>query len=188
MRWIVSIALITAALWGCAGGPDPDWRGPTPVHGVVYGYAGAPVAGVTVAANDGAPVHSDVQGRFTLPQLTPGAHSITARKPGYESLTAELLITDRTEIIYLRLRSANDFAREAQRALDHGSTGEASDLIDQALLIDPESPVLRYLSAIARALGGRHQEASVILEWFRQYEPYPAVALLRDRIETEAGR
>ena len=140
-----------------------------------------------VGANDDAPVHSDVQGRFTLSRLMPGVHRITAVKPGYEPLAAEILIADRTDVVYLRLWSAHDLAKEAQRALDRGSAGEAADLVDRAIQIDPESPVLRYLSAIAAASAGRRAEAMAILEWFPEREPPPAVLLLRDRLTTEVG-
>ena len=187
MKWLVCLVMPAIALGGCTGIPDAAWRGPTPIHGIVYGYSGVPLAGVMVGVNDTAPVHSDVRGRFTLAPLTPGGYEITAARPGYETLTSEIRIASRTDVVYLKLWSAHDLATEAQRALDRGSPDEATDLIDRAIRIDPKNPVLRYLGAISAAAAGNPLEGLSILAWFDDREGVPAVSLLQDRLTMEAG-
>ncbi len=186
--FVISAVLYAALLSGCAGTPDAAWRRPVPLHGVVYEYSGAPLGWVELRVDDGPPVHSDLHGRFSLPPLAAGRYTVTARKPGYETVVSEVWFTNRTDVLYLRLRSVEELSARIQAALDQDRTAEAIELLELALPVALKDDLLRYLLALAHARGGDTDAALAALEWFPAAGTPAAVVLLRRRIEEETVR
>ncbi|MFW6247854.1 MAG: carboxypeptidase-like regulatory domain-containing protein [bacterium] len=176
-----SVMLAVLAVASCASAPTASDFDRATLHGVVYGSDGLPVEWVEVSASDGPPVCSDIGGRFALPNVRQGPIVVRARRQGYEPAEVHAVFADRTQVLYLRLRSARDVMTEAQELLDAGLVAAACDAADRAVRLDPSLEPARYLAAIAHLRNGDAATA------FDRLEPLanrasPAVTLLDERI------
>ncbi len=175
----ISAVLCAVVLLGCAGTPDAAWTQPAPLHGVIYDASGAPLGWVELQVDEGPPVYSDIHGRFSLPPLTAGSYTVKAGRKGYETLTSEVAFTNRSDVLYLRLRSVDELSVQVQEALDRGRTARAIELLEAGLPANPEDEQLRFLLALTYARIGDVDGALSELKWFSSEEPPAAVELLR---------
>jgi len=132
------------------------------LHGMVYAADGRPLGGVAIVCH-GAPIaESDSQGRFSLP--SPAASlTILFSKPGYERVSAEVNPADRSQVLYARLRSAEDLLEESLDQHSQGAWTKARVLAEAALEADGNLATARFLLAALRYLAGEHQDALAAL-------------------------
>jgi hypothetical protein len=146
---IVLSGLILLSLMGCAtNAEDPTNFESAPLYGMVYDYQNRPVKSVEISWNDSVIAESDINGRFFLSDLPRGEHTLSFSKDGYEHLTLEIQFQNRTEALYLKMRSAFDCLTEANTLISQNAYYEGSVMIEIGLSIDPENEGLLFLNAI----------------------------------------
>lgn len=150
--WVFAI-LTAVLLASCATAgkrDDPAAFDAAPLLGMVYDAEGSPVQGVRITLDGKDAAESDLSGRFIVSGVTRGAHRFGARCEGYETVESEFRFLNRSQVLYLRLHSADQLLSAAERALEAGNIPEAEDALARAGKIDGASkPVLLYLEAIA---------------------------------------
>jgi tetratricopeptide (TPR) repeat protein len=119
-----------------------------PLFGMIYDQDNQPCAGVQLTVDGAAGPLSDIRGRFMVPALSRGRHTVSAARQGSEPLTQSFLFLDRTDVLYLRMTSFGQLLGMAQGALRDLQWGDARALLDRAAKIEPEDPLLRYLLAV----------------------------------------
>jgi len=156
MRKILGSFLLSALLLvGCASGGTNDARAfeKAPLFGMLYDEENQPCAGVKLAV-DGAASKSDtglvtdIRGRFMLPDLSRGEHSLMATKEGYEQLTVKILFQNRTDVLFLRIISFGQLLAKAEKALEERKWDDAEMFLVRAEKLEAGDTVLQFLRAV----------------------------------------
>jgi len=187
MKYIVSL-VVAMSLVGCSSAPGAFSSRAHPLEGIVYTAGGAVLRGAHITLDGHASVWSDSDGRFTITRVRHGEHRLHAHHDGYEPMTRTVRFARPTDVLHLRMRSADDLAQASQQALDRGGTAEAEQLIARALAVSPDSIRVRYLAAIVYARAGRFDEADRMLDHVGFDSTLPAVRLLAERIAKGESR
>ena len=167
---LMAAALAAALVTGCAtAAAGPFARGP--LHGIVYDGRNQPVALASVRVDGGRAVTSDVNGRFTVPDVRHGQRSVHAEKPGYRAVTESVEFVQRTQVLYLRVASANDLVDAAIAALGEGRYTDAGSYAAEAIAVAPEHRLGRFVAALAAIGAGDPRVATELLGWFGEPAP-----------------
>jgi tetratricopeptide (TPR) repeat protein len=158
------LALCIASIAACAGTPDPSAFVGAGLHGVVFDEGGAPVGWAEIRIAGGSPVHSDINGRFLVPNVGRGRVRVEVVKEGYEPLDAEVEFMRRTQVAYLRVYSASHLAELAEEHADAGRFERAIECAARAVAAMPGSEQLTYLAAVIHARAGRYAQARALLQ------------------------
>ena len=167
MRRIAAIGIVGALLFSCASrdAADPSRFEKADLFGMIYDEENQPCPGVMLRVDGKSsgpadePV-SDIRGRFVIPGLSRGEHSVTARKVGFEEVSTTILFLNRTDVLFLRMVSFAQLLGKAEKALEERRWGEADDLLARAERLDPGSSVLVYLKAVAAYKTGHAEDAA----------------------------
>lgn len=153
------------------------------LHGVVHDELSRPVALAEIVREGARPVHTDAQGRFALPRVSRGELTVRASARGYAETEAKVVFANRSQLLYLRLLSAEYYRRRAETALEAGDLSRARAELDAGQRAAPEDPELRYLSVIVSVLEGDPERALGELGWFARIPGLAAVTSLREGLE-----
>lgn len=166
--WVFMAIMSAVLLSSCATTgkrDDPAAFDAAPLLGMAYDSEGSPVQGVRIALDGIDAAESDLSGRFVVSGVTRGAHIFGAARDGYEPIESEFLFLNRSQVLYLRMHSADQLLSTAERALEAGNVSEAEDALTRAGRIDGVSrPVLLYLEAISAWNAGKAALAAEKLE------------------------
>ena len=121
---------------------------PAPLYGMVYDADNQPCAGVQVGVDGSAGPQTDIRGRFILPEISRGEHTVSAKKSGYETLLVGISFLNRTDVLHLRMTSFGQLLGMAEKSLGEQRWAEAAAFLGRAEKLDPEDAVLRYLLAL----------------------------------------
>ena len=171
MRRLVLIFLLSGLLMaGCASEGKNDARTfeKAPLFGMMYDEENQPCAGVKVsvdgAANDNdTGLVTDIRGRFMLPALSRGEHSLVAFKEGFERLTVKILFLNRTDVLFLRMVSFGQLLAKAEKALEERKWDEAELSLARAEKLDAGDSVLRFLRAVKAYRTEKYEDAVDLL-------------------------
>jgi tetratricopeptide (TPR) repeat protein len=133
------------------------------LYGMIYGYDQNPVEGAQLVVDGEPGPLSDLDGRFVIPGLARGTHTIEVTKDGHEPATVQVEFLNLTQVLYLRLWSLHELVKRGEEALASGHLSEAAQWTERALQIDPELAELRYLQAVIAIRDRRPAEAEAIL-------------------------
>jgi hypothetical protein len=150
-----ALVLSALLLGGCATQGNYDGRAfdKAPLFGMMYDEENQPCAGVKLAV-DGVASESDtgfvtdIRGRFMLPALSHGEHSLVATKEGFEQLTVKVLFLSRTDVLFLRMVSFGQLLAKAEKALEERKWDDAESLLARAEKLDAGDSVLQFLRAV----------------------------------------
>jgi hypothetical protein len=131
-----------------------------PLFGMIYDADNQPCDGVQLTVDGVTGPLTDIRGRFMIPDLTRGAHTITARKAGYEDLTATVSFQYRTDVLHLQITAFPQLLEMAQASLADQRWGEAQSYLDRAQKLDAQDSVLRYLFAVLSYKTGNYAAAA----------------------------
>jgi hypothetical protein len=159
------IALAAAVLMlivGCetTEDADPYVFETAPLYGMVYGYDKQPVSSAVIYVDGEAGPTTDLEGRFIVPNLARGDHTIRIVKAGYEESSAMLSFLNLTQVFYARLHSAADLIQMCEAALLSGDYFTARQSVDRALQLSRDNIEARYLDAVVLLYQGRAEEAA----------------------------
>ena len=122
----------------------------TDVNGMVYDFSNRPVAHADVSMGRWYRSSTDINGRFTIPKVPLGAHTITVNKKGFEKHSDEVNIREKGQIIYIRLPSQNQLLNLADDALTANNFILAEELLERAYQIDENNVEMLFYYASVR--------------------------------------
>jgi hypothetical protein len=177
IRSLILIPAVLVLAVSCASLKTND-QGP-PFYGMVYDMDNLPVQNARVFVDGKEAAGTDVNGRFVLSGLNFDSYAVELRKVGYESLVTQLDYFSSTQVLYVKMISADQLLGEAEAALAERRWEEASSLVDRAERTKPGAPVTLYLKAVVTFRRGDAQGARALLEGLlaKEYKE-PAVYLL----------
>ncbi len=172
-------ATLIAILSSCATSPSPVEFETATLQGMIYDEEHNPVqwASVSIAGLD--PVHTDIGGRFAVPEVLRGVVMIQVARDGFAPHAGEFLFANRTQVLYLRLNSGRYFLRLAIGALESEDGETAVQLAGQALTVLPGDPEARFVAALASYHIGDLAAAQTYLSGFSETRAFEAVTLFR---------
>jgi len=121
---------ITLASGGCASAPRPGGKRGT-LQGMIHDYDNRPVAGYLVSVDDKEKAYTDINGRFTVPDLALGTHTLSGEGKDHGPYAQTVEFADRTQIIYLRIPSNRFLYAQIDRQLSDGEYGPAQKTLLQ---------------------------------------------------------
>jgi len=144
---------------------DPNVFVRAPLFGMIYDEENQPCPGVrlTVDGKEGAAAGteatSDIRGRFVIPDLTRGAHMVSAKKEGFEEVSVRTLFLNKTDVLFLHMVSFGQLLTNAEKALEERKWGQADEFLARAGKLDSGDSVLLYLKAVKAYKTGKSVEA-----------------------------
>ena len=186
-------AAVCAALLALSCASQKEADGMTfdtaPLFGMIYDADNQPCAGVQLSVDGSNGLTSDIRGRFVVPDLTRGTHTVMAAKSGYEQLAVDVAFLNRTDVLHMQMTSFGQLLQMAQEALRDTRWAEAEGFLQRAEKLDPSDAVLRYLYAVHAYRTGAFAAAVDYLDAIESSgAPQPAVLLLQaDIYETRLG-
>jgi hypothetical protein len=184
---VSTVALLSASLCAallaasCASqkGTDPMSFDKAPLFGMIYDADNQPCPGVQLEVDGSSGPMSDIRGRFVLPDLSRGQHTITARKSGFEQLAVDVLFLNKTDVLHVQMTSFGQLLEMAQAAFADKRWSEGEGFLRRAEKLDPTDAVLRYLLAVDAYRTGAFSTAVDYLNLITASEgQQPAVLLM----------
>jgi tetratricopeptide (TPR) repeat protein len=157
----VAFALAVLALASCASQRNVDQQtfDTAPLFGMIYDGDNQPCAGVQLTVDGRPGPVTDIRGRFVVPDLSRGEHTILAHKAGYEDLSTNVTFLSRTDALHLGMTSFDQLLDLARQSIADTRWKEAETYLSRAARIDPADGVLRYLDAVLAWKKGDFQSA-----------------------------
>ena len=146
-RFALVVILSFVAL-SCAS-VQPRHEGPFIIHGMVYDDNGQPADGVTLSLGDDHSARSDFNGRFYFVDIMAGQYELRAEGKNLELLERKIHFNHPSEVIYLSMISTDGLYRSFRTEIEAKNWNKADRLIDRAIAIAPDAPLLRYAKAVA---------------------------------------
>ena len=170
IKIVGALVLSALLLAGCASEGANDGRAfqKAPLFGMMYDEENQPCAGAKLAV-DGATSEkdtglvTDIRGRFMLPALSRGEHSLVASKEGYEPLTVKILFLNSTDVLFLRMVSFGQLLGKAEKALEDRKWADAESFLARAEKLDAGDSVLNFLRAVKAYRTQKFSEAVDLL-------------------------
>ncbi len=124
------------------------------VPGVVYGERSDGggrhgVPGARIVLNASEPLVSDANGRFLLPDIRPGPHTLTVQHPAYLSVRKEIQVLNRSQAIYVRMQRIDVVVAQIAEAVTAGEYAEAARAARRVIEADESNAVARYALALS---------------------------------------
>ncbi|RPJ06949.1 MAG: hypothetical protein EHM28_08880 [Spirochaetaceae bacterium] len=162
---VFAISTFAGLFYGC-GSYDTNEAIFTQAHleGMIYDNHNNPCAGARISADNGPAFVSDVNGRFTLYNLSRGIHEIAVVKKEYETSSFSVEFLSRTQVLYVKMFSQSQLLELAETALDGRKLGEADEFLKRAEAIDKEVPVLLYLKSVLELKRDNYDDALSLLK------------------------
>jgi hypothetical protein len=115
---------------------------------MIYDTENQPCAGVQLAVDGTDGPMTDIRGRFVIPELSKGDHSVVAKKEGYETLAVSISFLARTDVLHLEMTSFSQLLALAQASFRDTHWNEGEGFLLRAERLDHTDAVLRYLFAV----------------------------------------
>jgi hypothetical protein len=120
------------------------------INGMIYDFSNRPVAYCEISLGTrGLSGTSDINGRFSVPRVPMGKHTLTVYKDGYERYSEDFFINQRGQIFYVRLPSQNQLLDLVDEALEANNFLLAEETAERAYRIDPNNiEMLFYFATV----------------------------------------
>jgi hypothetical protein len=174
----ISITIVLMFFSGCETGPISQNFLVAPLEGKIFDYDNTPCSEVQIFIDKNSVTSSDINGRFVIPNLTKGNHELRATKDGYEEIIINFGFSNKNQVLWLRMISVNQLVKQIENAIDDRKMDEAENLIDRALKVSKDDPVVLYLQALYFIQNGWiEQSIEVLTKIVESGHPEPAVLL-----------
>ena len=177
---IIFPVLISLLFLSCATSKNSiiDFK-KAPLYGMIYDLNNNPLSGVlikiktehnTTAETDPEEDNivrqaiSDINGRFVIPNLKKGNHTLFSSLEDFEKMQLEFAFLNRTRVMYLKMVSLNNLLQYAEDALGKKEYKEAGEMLKRAAVLKPEVPQMLYLKAV---LFFKEQQPEQAEEYFK---------------------
>ncbi len=162
---ITTLCLLTLGACATAKGPKETPVPPLPpLNGMIYDQDNLPVSNAIVEIDGERKSISDVNGRFALFDLIPGKYLLSVRGEDYESASVHIEYSDPTQIVYVKLFSADQLLSVAEKAIETRDWQSAEEYLNRATAIRPNDTSALYLHAVLDFRQGKAKEALATLE------------------------
>jgi tetratricopeptide (TPR) repeat protein len=177
---IISLIILTLLFGACTSVPDdPTDFLEAPFFGMIYDGHNTGVPAAQIILEEEVIAETDINGRFIIPKLEKGSYEFTIEKEGFETKTLTVDFLNKSNILYISLRSVIDYTQEADQFIQQGNYSKAFEAITKGLAISPENAPLRYLQAIYYFKISDFMASKAVLEILASEFPFdPPIFLL----------
>jgi tetratricopeptide (TPR) repeat protein len=161
--YILFTILLITGFSGCESAPISTDFMLASLEGKIFDYDNTPCSDVLITIDKGAAVRSDINGRFVIPGVGKGLHDIKATKEGYEEYTEAFSFSNRNQILWIRMISIKQLETRIETAFEDRKWDELESLVDRALKIKNDDPVILYLQALYFNQNGWFDQAIEVL-------------------------
>jgi hypothetical protein len=149
---------------GCPSGPPvADNFISAPLNGKIFDHDNLPCSDVIITVDNFTKVKTDINGRFTIPSLTRGNHVIVCKKESYEDYTITYNFLNQNEVLWLKMISQEQIIRQIKEKFNNKQWDETESLFQRASKINPDDPILLYLTSILYLHKGEIDDACEVL-------------------------
>ncbi|AFG37887.1 carboxypeptidase-like regulatory domain-containing protein [Spirochaeta africana] len=145
---LISPLLMFVLLSGCATGHSS----PDILHGIVFSSGGQALFGAEVRVTDRRGEHhqarADIHGRFRISGIMTGPVVVTVLHQTHEPLQQEVMVADRTQVLYLRLTSWRHLLEAWQASLEQQDISHAETLLIRLHTAGCPAPIFRHAEHI----------------------------------------
>jgi hypothetical protein len=134
------------------------------VNGMIYDFSNRPIPNYTIFLGEKYSSMTDINGRFLISKVPAGNYIIHGEGGGYESYQSAVVISQREQIIYIRLPSFNQLLELADTALVKNQINEADAYLVRASLLGEETTELLFYRATVRFRQKRYAAALDLLQ------------------------
>jgi hypothetical protein len=150
----ISTAFLLLLIGGCASSPkivnDIDYENIS-LNGMTYNQEGLPVKKVLITIDNRISVVSDYNGRFTIPSIKAGDHTIQASCTNHEKYIGEFTLKEPSELLYISLVSFDELVSYSEKCIKSKEWAQADAYVNRALTVDKTDIRARYLQAVLLA-------------------------------------
>jgi tetratricopeptide (TPR) repeat protein len=161
--YVIFICILSIGFAGCESAPISSDFMLASLEGKIFDYDNTPCSDVLITIDNGGSVRTDINGRFLLPSVGKGKHEIKATKNGYEDYVASFSFLNRNQILWIRMLSIHQLEKKIETAFDEKKWDEVESLVDRALAIDKNDPIIMYLQAMYFNENGWFEQATDVL-------------------------
>ena len=133
------------------------------INGMVYDFSNKPVAYCEILLGKSYKSSTDINGRFTLPNIPHGTYTITVYKNIYETYSDKVTIKDQGQIIYIRIPSQSQLLNLADEALTVMNLEIAEEYIQRAYQIDKNNIEMLFYYSTIKFRQHKYEEAIAFL-------------------------
>ena len=167
---VIVIVLIIIAICSCNSLPTRKHK-PQSLYGMIYDRDNRPVNNVILYVNNKPMAVSDIQGRFIIPKLNPQSqYTIAARKDAYEEVVIEISFIDPSDVLYIRLYSADQLLAEAEDALKGKDWDRTESLLIRAQNAGGNDIAIQFLHGVLLYYKKEYRQALAILSELSEIE------------------
>ncbi|MBN1697772.1 MAG: hypothetical protein JW881_09675 [Spirochaetales bacterium] len=178
---VIGIFLLSllVILNGCPSGPPvADNFISSPLNGKIFDHDNLPCGDVVITVDNFTKVKSDINGRFVIPDLTRGTHQLVCRKESYEEITIDYNFLNQNDVLWIKMISLEQLIRQIDDKFFNNKWDETNDLFERAAKIDPDDPVLLYLTSVLYLHNGWVENAlEVLLDMIEKGNNEPTIYL-----------
>lgn len=138
-------------LAGCVSTYRPGGK-TAALQGMVYDYDNSPVSGYRIRIDGEKQTYTDINGRFSFPDIVFGMHDIKGSGERHISFEQNCEFSDKTAILHIRIPSHEAVYVLIDSALEKRDTHEARRLLGELPREEQETAAWRLYSAIERYL------------------------------------
>jgi tetratricopeptide (TPR) repeat protein len=131
----------------------------SPLFGMVYDDDNQPCSGAKLTIDGQQGPVTDIRGRFILPDLSRGDHTLIVQKEGFEELSLKFQFLSKTDVLYVKTISFGQLLSKAERSLEERKWDNADEFLARAEKLNPADPVLLYLRAVEMYKTGKYDQA-----------------------------
>ena len=162
------IILFFMFIYGCKSTPKD--KTDITVNGMIYDTDNRPVVNYLIFIDGQAYGISDIGGRFTLKKVSKGKHLLSGNGTGYLSISQEINILDKSQILYLRVPSVESRFKEAYFFITQEEYSKAEECIKDILLSESENSDALFFMSLIKHLQGDKEQSLEYINRFREKE------------------
>jgi len=130
-----------------------------PLFGMIYDDDNQPCAAAALKVDGKSGPMTDIRGRFLIPDLKRGEHTISIKKEGFEELSVNFQFVNKTDVLYLKVVSFTQLLTQAERALEERKWDDAKSFLARAEKLNPNDSYFLYLKAVEAYKKEKYEEA-----------------------------
>ena len=142
---------------------DPQDFEKASLYGMVYDGKNSSVGHALIQLDQSFETISDINGRFSFQDVSRGYHEITITKENSETKTIAFEFMSRTEVLYVKVYSLDNYLDAAITSLASQDTKAAAEYIEKAEVIAPQDPKFLYARALYHSVLGETEIAESFL-------------------------
>jgi hypothetical protein len=131
---------------------------------MIYDFENRPISNYMLTLGKNDTTITDINGRFLFQKIKAGRYGITGHKAGYETYEGEIIISDKRQIIYLRIPSSGQLLDLADNALTRNQIDEAYEYTQRAYRIGEITTELLFYMAVISFRRGIYTDAIYFLQ------------------------